>query len=159
MFEQSLRVDLILIRLPVFPAAKQDSDPLVRQSTNCGVVTLAAPPEKFVMRFGPLAPATRMIGKFLERLSHEFRTRVSPMHETLLATLLGNGCDARQFLYFLSGLKPIPIRAERRRQARSQRCTRPGEAFKDGAIGMLAKNHCDLAIKLRNAGQQRPQLG
>src|SRR5215467_2577051 len=145
MFEQSLGVDLILIRLPVFPTAKQDSDPLVCQSTNGGVVTLAAPPEKFVMRFGPLAPTTRMIGEFLKRLSHEFRTCVSPMHEILFATLLGNRCDARQFLHFLRGLKPIPIRAERRCQARSQCCTRPGEAFKDRAIGMLAKNHCDLS--------------
>src|SRR6266850_4425010 len=151
MFKQGLGVDLILIRLPVFPAAKQDSDPLVCQSTNCGVVTLAAPPEKFVMRFGPFAPATRMISELLKCLSHEFRTRVSPMHETLFATLLGNGCDACQFLHFFRGLKPIPIRAERRCQARSQCCTRPGEAFKDGAIGMLAKNHCDLPIKLRNA--------
>src|SRR5215467_7303708 len=158
MLEQRFRVYLILIRLPVFPAAKQDSDPLVCQSTNCGVVTLAALPEEFVMRFGPLAPATRMIGEFLKCLSHEFRTRVSPMHETLFATLLANRCDARQFLHFRCGLKPIPIRAERRCQARSQCCTRPGEAFKDGAIGMLAKNHCDLPIKLRNASQQRPQL-
>src|SRR5215831_12276403 len=141
MFEQGLGVDLILIRLPVFPAAKQDSDPLVCQSANCSVVTLAAPPEKFVKRFGPLAPATRMIGEFLKCLSHEFWTRVSPMHESLLATLLGNRCDARQFLHFLCGLKPIPIRAERRCQARSQCCTRPGKAFKDGALGMLAKNH------------------
>src|SRR5215471_1717423 len=131
MFEQGLGVDLILIRLPFFPAAEQDSDPLVRQSTNCGVVTLATPLEKFVMRFGPLTPATRMVGEFLKRLSHKFRTRVSPMHETLLATLLGHRCDARQFLHFRRGLKPIPIRAERRCQARSQCCTRPGEAFKD----------------------------
>ena len=34
----------------------------------------------------------------------------------------------------------------------------PREAFKNGAIGMLSKNHGDLPIKLRNAGQQRPQL-
>src|SRR5262249_23567731 len=151
MFEQGFRVDLILIRLPVFPAAKQDSNPLVCQSPNGGVVTLAAPPEKFVMRFGPLAPATRMIGEFLKRLSDEFRTRVSPMHEPLFATFLGNRCDTGQFLHFRRGLKSIPIRAERRCQARSQRCTRPREAFKDGAIGMLAKNHCDLPIKLCNA--------
>src|SRR5262250_2043153 len=141
MFEQGFGVDLILIRLPVFPAAKQDSNPLVCQSANGGVVTLAAAPEKFVMRFGPLAPAARMIGEFLKRLSHEFRTCVSPMHETLFATLLGNRCDARQFLHFLRGLKPIPIRAERRCQARSHCCTRPGETFKDGGIGMLAKSH------------------
>src|SRR5213593_5014979 len=137
MFEQGLGVDLILIRLPVFPAAKQDSDPLVCQSANGGVVTLAAPPEKFVMRFGPLAPATRMIGEFLKRLSYEFRTSVSPMHENLLSTLFGNRCDAGQFLHFRRGLKSIPIRAERRCQARSQCCTRPGEAFKNRAIGML----------------------
>src|SRR5262249_59247132 len=107
MFEQRLGVDLILIRLPVFPAAKQDSDPLVCQSTNGGIVTLAAPPEEFVKRFGPLAPATRMIGEFLKRLSYEFRTRVSPMHENLLATLLSNRCDARQFLHFRRCLQPL----------------------------------------------------
>src|SRR5437016_1520605 len=131
MFEQGLDVDLILIRLPVFPAAKQDSDPLVGQSTNGGVVTLAPPLEEFVLRFGPLAPATRMIGEFLKRLSHEFRTCISPMHKPLFATRLGNRCDARQFLHLLRGLKPIPIRTERRSQARSQCCTRPREAFKD----------------------------
>ena len=153
MFEQGLGVDLILVRLSVFPAAKEDSDPLVCQSTNRGVVAFPAPPEKVVMRFSPLAPTTRMIGEFLKRLSREFRTCVSPMDETLFATLLGNRCDAGQFLHFVRGLKTIPIRAECRYQARSQRCTRPGEAFKDGAIGMLVKNHCDLPIKLRNAGQ------
>src|SRR5215510_14334631 len=98
MFEQSLGVDLILIGLSVFPATKQDSDPFVCQSTNRGVVTLAAPPEKFVLRFGPLTPTTRMIGEFLKRLSHEFRTCISPVHKTLFATLLGNRCDAGQFL-------------------------------------------------------------
>src|SRR3982751_4503674 len=109
MFEQGLRVDLVVIGLPVFPAAKQDSDPLVCQNTNCGVVTLAAPPEKFILRLGPLTPTPRMIGEFLKRLSHEFRTGVSPMHEILFATLLGNGCDARQLLHFRRGLKSIPI--------------------------------------------------
>ena len=91
-FEQRFGVDLILIGLAVFPATKQDSDPLVCECTNCGVVTLAALPEKFVMRLGPLAPTTRMIGDFLKRLSHEFRTGISPMHEILLfPALLGNG--------------------------------------------------------------------
>src|SRR5262245_34384966 len=139
MLEQRLDVDLIPIRLLFFPAAKQDSDPFVRQSTNCGVVTLAALSEEFVMRFGPLAPTTRMIGEFLKRLSHELRTCVSPMHETLFAALFGNRRDACQLLHFLRGVKSIPIRTERRCQARSQCCTRPGKAFKDGAIGMLAK--------------------
>src|SRR6516225_10388550 len=151
MFEQRFCVELILIRFSVFPAAKQDSDPFVCQSTNCGVVALAALPEKLVMCFGPLAPAPRMIGKFLKRLSHKFRTRVAPMHETFFATLLGNRRNARQFLHFRRGLKPIPIRAESRYQARSQCCARPWETFKDGAIGMLAKNHGNLSIKLCNA--------
>src|SRR5215831_15332522 len=108
MLEQRFRVYLILIRLPVFPAAKQDSDPLVCQSTNCGVVTLAALPEEFVMGFGPLAPATRMIGEFLKCLSHEFRTRVSPMHETLFATLLGNRCECPPVLAFPLRLETDP---------------------------------------------------
>src|SRR5262252_548388 len=99
MFEQRFCVDLILIRFSVFPAAKQDSDPLVGQSTNGGVVTLAALPEEFVMRFGPLAPAPRMLGKFLKRLSHKFRTRVAPMHESFFATLLGNRRNTYQFLH------------------------------------------------------------
>src|SRR4030095_11750187 len=105
MFEQRFRVDLIAIRLPIFPTAKQDSDPLVCQCANRRVVTLAALPEKFIMRFGPLAPSTRMIGEFLKRLSHEFRTRVSPVHETLFAALLGNRCDSSQFLHFRRGFK------------------------------------------------------
>src|SRR3989442_1786381 len=82
MFEQRFGVEFVLIRLPIFPAPEQDPDPLIGQGTNCSVVAFATPSEKFIMRFGPLAPSPRMIGEFLKRLSHEFRTCVSPMHET-----------------------------------------------------------------------------
>jgi hypothetical protein len=119
MFEQRLSVELISIRLPVFPAAKQDSDPLIGQGTNRGVVTLATPPEKLVVRFGPLAPSPRMIGEFLKRLPHKFWTGVSPMDEPLFTALLRDWRDSRQFLHVGCGLKPIPIRAECRSQARS----------------------------------------
>src|SRR5262249_37414906 len=125
MVEQRFCVDLILIRFSVFPAAKQDSDPFVCQSTNGGVVTLAALSEKFVLRFGPLAPAPRMIGKFLKRLSRKFRTRIAPMHETFFATRLGNRRNARQFLHFRRGLKSIPIRAARPSQPRTPPSTPP----------------------------------
>lgn len=123
-------------------------------------MALAAPSEKFIMRFGPLAPAPRMIGEFLKGLSQEFRTGISPVHEILVfPALLGNGGDTGHLLHVRRGLKPIPIRAERRCQTRSQCCTRPGEAFKDEAIGMLAKNRGDFAIKLPQCCATRAATG
>src|SRR6185369_8342364 len=101
----------------------------IGQGTNCSIVAFATPFHKFVMRFGPRAPSPRMISEFLKRLSHEFWTGVTPMHETLFTALLSDWCDSGQFLHFRRGLETIPIRAERRSQARSQGCTRPGEAF------------------------------
>src|SRR2546427_8500856 len=60
MFEQRFGVEFVLIRLPIFPAAEQDPDPLIGQGTNGSVVAFATPSEKFIMRFGPLAPSPRM---------------------------------------------------------------------------------------------------
>jgi Tol biopolymer transport system component len=70
-----------------------------------------------------------MFRKFQKRLPEKFRTGIAPMDEPLFPALLRHRCDTCQLLHLRGGFKPIPIRAERRSQTRSQCCARPGFGF------------------------------
>lgn len=69
------------------------------------------------------------------------------MHRALLAALHGDRGNPRQLLDLLGGLKPIPIRAEGRYQARGQNCARSRKTFKQETIGMFSKKRGNLLIE------------
>ena len=110
-------------------------------------MAFATAPQPLIQGFSPAAPVAGMAGKLVEGLAQKLRTSPAPVHPALFAALLGDRRNAKQLLRLLGGLKTIPIRAKGRHQARGQDCTRPWKTVKQGAIGMLAKNHGNLAVK------------
>src|SRR5262245_27206681 len=134
---------------------KQNANPFEGQHAQGSVMTFAGAPQPLVKSSRPAAPVAGMSGKLVERLAQKLGTGPAPVDPTLFATLLGHRRNAKQLLRLLGGPKAIPIRAKGRHQARSQHCARSRKTVKQGAIGMLAKNHGNLAVKTLNGSQQR----
>ena len=61
-----MEVTGIVIRDPVFPASKCDSDPLERERPYGGVVARTALALLFIIGTGPVTVVDRMAGPFLE---------------------------------------------------------------------------------------------
>ena len=142
---------------------EQNANPLKSQYAHRRGMAFARSPQALMQGFGPTTRFAGMIGKFMEALTQKLRTGPAPMHPALFAALLGDRGNARQLLNLLGGLKAIPIRTEGRQQARGQDCARSRKTFKQGTIGMLSKNRCNLAVEPLDGVQQRerarPALG
>src|SRR6266849_1553974 len=105
LFSERSHENIVIIRCPILPAGKQNSNPLICQGSQGCVMRLSAFAQALIVALGPFAPDDRASREFVEGLSDEFRTGHTPMHPATLAASFRYRRYAGKHLY-LGGRTP-----------------------------------------------------
>ena len=117
---EGLGVGLIVVGLTVFPHAEEDADPFEGEGAEGGVAAGARGAFGFVEGFGPGAPASGVVGEFVEGLPEKLGTGAAGLDRLRLPALLGDGCDTGLVLEFLGRLVALAVGAEGDDQPRDE---------------------------------------
>ena len=94
------------------PTAIEDTNPLERQRTHCGLIRAAFVALLAIVGTGPERFVDGLAGPFDKRLAHKRWTLPAPMDPTLLATAFGDGRNAGVFLQLIGVLEASAILPE-----------------------------------------------
>src|SRR5215831_20679004 len=117
---EGLQVNLLVVRGAVLPAAVEDSDPLVGERANGGVMVRATLPLLLVVGPCPERLLAGGRGEFMEALAHELGASHPPMHPLRLAAFLGHWSHAGEFLDVLGAVVALTVRTKGGGQTRRQ---------------------------------------
>src|SRR5689334_2777726 len=115
---QGLPIDLFAVGLAIFPATKQNTDPLESQSPQDRVARLAFASLLVVIRFGPSRIRKRVHRPFMKGLPEKLGTGPAPMHPVLLSATGQHRRNPAIGLQFTGAAIAVALRAERGNQSR-----------------------------------------
>ena len=97
-------------------------------------------------------------GPFDEGLSYKGGALPSPMHPGLLATALGDGCDAAVLLHLGSVLESIPVLPEGSEKPGREDDARARQGSEQRVVRQCGYELCDSLIELSDEHEGGPEL-
>ena len=113
MASQRLEIFFFVVGFAILPALKQNSDPLVGEGSQCGMVILATSAHLVVVSPRPFREPDRLIGKLVKRLLDELWASQPVMNRLRVTAAFSHWSNTGVRLHFDGGLPSGPISTER----------------------------------------------
>ena len=154
---QRLQIFFFVVWFAIFPAPKQNSDPLVSESAQSRVVIFATVAQLVIVSACPFGEADRLVGEFMECLLDELWACQSMMDPERFAAAFRHWSDSGMRLHLDGGFPSGAIRTKGSGQTRGADLAGAREAVEQIVIGMLSEGFRDLPIELLNGADQQSQ--